>query len=62
MGTRSGEVTHEVVKTSLQTPEQVRVHRFGDMSNCAVGQNQVVADNGVDGRTILISLEGVPYP
>ena len=62
MAMRSRKVTHEVVKTSLQTPEQVRVRRLGDISNRAVGQNQVVADDGVEGKTVLISLVGVPYP
>ena len=62
MGMRSGKVTHEVVKASLQTPEQVRVRRLGDISDRAVGQNQVVSDDGVEGKTILIRLVGVPYP
>ena len=62
MTMRSGKVTHEVVKTTLQTPEQVRVRRLCDISNRAVGQNQVEPNDGVEGETILISLVGVPYP
>ena len=62
MAMRSGKVTHEVVKTSLQTPEQVRVRLFSDISNSAIWQNQVVSDDGVDGKTILISFVGVAYP
>ena len=54
-------MTHEVIKASLQTPEKVRVLRLGDTGNRAVGQNQVVANDGVDGKTVLVSLEGVPY-
>ena len=34
--------------------------RLGDVGNCAVGQNQVEADNGVDGETVLIGLVRVP--
>ena len=30
-------------------------------NNRAVRQNQVVANNGVDSKTMLISLVGVPY-
>ena len=59
---KPGEVIHEVVKASLQTPEQVGVRRLGDMSDCAVGQNQIVADDGVDCKAMLISLAGVSYP
>ena len=61
MGMGSEEETHEVVKTPLQTPEQVRVRRLGDISNCPVGQNQVEANDGVEAKTVLISLIGVPY-
>jgi len=50
-------VTHEVVKPSLQTPEDIRVRRLRDIGNRAVGQNQVEADDGVDGKTILVGLE-----
>ena len=35
--------------------------RLGDMSNRAVGQNQVVADDCVNARTMLVGLVGVPY-
>ena len=59
---RSEKVTHEIIKTSLQTPEEIRVRRLGDIGNRAVGQNQVEADDGVDAKTMLISLVGVPYP
>ena len=55
-------MTHEVVKASLQTPEQVRLRRLGDISNRAVGQDQVEADDGVDAEAMLISFEGIPYP
>jgi len=58
---RSEKLTHEVVKASLQTKEEVGVPRLGDTSNRAVGKNQVEANNGIDDRTILISLVGVPY-
>jgi hypothetical protein len=53
--------THEVVKSSLQPKEEVGVGRLGHTSDCAIGQNQVVANDGVDGKTILIGLVGVPY-
>ena len=62
MGMGSGKVTHKIVKTSLQTPEQVRVRRLVDISSRAIGQNQVVADDGIEAKTILIRLVGVPYP
>ena len=58
---RSEKPTHEVVKTSFQTKEEVGVRRLGDISNRAVGKNQIEADNGVDGETMLISLVGVSY-
>ena len=35
--------------------------RLGYITDCAVGQNQIEADDGVDGKTILIGLVGVPY-
>ena len=54
-------MTHEIVESSLQAEEEIWVGRLGHVRNCAVGQNQIIADNGVDGETILISLEGVPY-
>ena len=57
---RSGKRTHEVVEASLQTPEEVGVRRLGDISNRAVGQNQVVADDGVEAQTILVGLVRVP--
>ena len=34
---------------------------MGDISNRAVGENKIEGDNGVEGKTMLISLEGVPY-
>jgi hypothetical protein len=34
--------------------------RLGHTGDRAVGQNQVVSDNGVDGKTILIGLVGEP--
>ena len=52
--------THEIVKSSLQPEEEVGVGRLGHTGNRAVGQNQVEGDNGVDGKTVLIGLEGVP--
>jgi len=52
--------TDEVVETSLQTKEQVGVRRLRDISNRPVGKNKVEGDNGVEGKTMLISLEGVP--
>ena len=58
---RSKKLTHEVVKAPLQTKEEVGVRRLSDASNRAVGKNQVEADNGIDDKTMLISLEGVPY-
>ena len=58
---RSERPTHEVVKTSLQTKEEVGVGRLADISNRAVGKNQVEADDGVDGKPILTSLVAVPY-
>ena len=51
----------EVVETSLQTKEQVGMGRLGDMSNRAVGENKIEGNDGVEGKTMLISLEGVPY-
>jgi len=57
---RSGKRTHEVVEASLQTPEEVGVRRLGDISNRAVGQNQVEADDGVEAQTILVGLVRVP--
>jgi len=53
--------THEVVKTSLQTKEEVGVRRLADINNCAVGKNQVEADDGVEGKTVLASLVAVSY-
>ena len=61
MEKRSKESAHKVVKTSLQTKEEIRVCRLCDISNRAVGQNQVKADNGVDSETVLVGLVGVPY-
>ena len=58
---RSDQPTHDVVKTSLQAEEKVGVRRLGDISNRAVGKNQVEGDNGVEGKTMLISLVGVSY-
>ena len=55
------EWTHEVVETSFQTPEKVRVRRLGDVSNGAVGQDQVEANDSVDAKTILVGLVRVPY-
>ena len=54
-------MAHEIVESSLQAKEEVRVGRLGHMSDCAVGQDQIIADDGVDGETILICLVGVPY-
>jgi len=54
-------MAHKVVKSSLQTEEEVGVSRLGHVGNCPVGQNQVEPDDSVDGEAILISLEGVPY-
>ena len=54
------ESAHKVVETSLQTKEEVRVCRLRDISNRAVGQNQVKADNGVDSGAVLVGLVGVP--
>ena len=62
MTVRLAGVTHEVVGSSLQTPEEVGVRRFGDISNGAVGQNQVEADDGVNAKAMLIGLVGVPCP
>jgi hypothetical protein len=52
--------THEVVESSLQSKEEVGVVRLGHIDDCAVGQNQVVSDNGVDGKTVLVGFIGVP--
>jgi len=54
-------MAHKVVKPSFQAEEEVGVSRLGHIGNCPVGQNQVETDNGVDGKAVLISLEGVPY-
>ena len=54
-------MAHKVVKSPLQSKEQVGVSRLGNVGDCAVGQNQVEADDGVDGEAMLISLKGVPY-
>jgi hypothetical protein len=51
--------THEVVKSSLQPKEEVGVRRLGHIGDCAVRQNQVVADDCVDGKAILVGLVGV---
>ena len=53
--------THEVVKTSLQTEEEVGECRLGNTSNRAVGKNQVESDDVVENEAVLISLVGVPY-
>ena len=53
--------THEVVETSLQTKEEVGECRPGNISNCAVGKNQVESDDVVENETMLVSLVGVPY-
>ena len=50
---------HEVVEASLQTEEEIGICRLGDIPNRAVGQNQVVADNGIDDETVLVSLVGI---
>jgi len=55
-------MTHEIVQASLQAPEEIRVRRLGDIGNRAIGQNQVDADDGVNDKTILVSLVRVPYP
>jgi hypothetical protein len=51
--------TYEVVKSSLQAKEEVGVSRLGHVGNCAVGKNQVEADNCVNGESMLIGLVGV---
>jgi len=56
-----GKSTHKVVESSLQTEEQVGVSRLGHIGNCPVGQNQVEADDGVDGKTVFVGLVGIPY-
>ena len=61
-GNRVRGVTYEIVKASLQSPEEIRLRRLGHMSDRAIGQNQVEANDGVDTKTISISLVGVPYP
>ena len=61
MAVRLEKVTHEVVESSLQAKEEVRVSRLGHVSDRAVGQNQVEAYNGVDRETVLIGLVRVPY-
>ena len=48
--------THEVVESSLQPKEEVGVGRLGHTGDRAIGQNQVVADDSVDGKAILIGL------
>jgi len=47
-------MTHEVVESPLQSKEQVGVSRLGHVGDCAVGQNQVEADDGVDGEAMLM--------
>jgi hypothetical protein len=56
-----GRETHEIVKSSLQPKEQVGVSQLSHTGDCAIGQNQVVTDDGVDGKTVLIGLVRVPY-
>jgi len=53
--------THEVVESSLQSKEEVGVSRLGHVSDCAVGQDQIEADDGVDSKAILIGLVGISY-
>ena len=55
-------MTHKVVVSSLQTKEEVGVSLPGHIGNCAVGQDQVEADNSVDRKTVLIALVRVAYP
>ena len=54
-------MTHKVIVSSLQPKEEVGVGLLGHIRNCAVGKDQVEADNGVNRKTVLIALVGVPY-
>ena len=54
-------MAYKVVKPSLQPKEKVGMSPLGHIGSCAVGQDQVEADNGVDRKTVLIALVGVPY-
>ena len=54
-----GKLTHEVVEAPLQTEEEVGICRLGDITNRTIGQNQVVTDDGVNDKTMLVSLIGV---
>ena len=49
-------MTYKVVESSLQAKEEGRICRLGHVGNRAVWQNQIEADNGVDGETVLIGL------
>jgi len=53
--------TYKVVESSLQSKEEVGVSRLGYISYCTVGQNQVEANYGVNGKTILIGIVGISY-
>jgi len=53
--------TYKVVESSLQSKEEVGVSRLGHVSDCAVGQDQIEADDGVDSKAILIGLVGISY-